>query len=112
MLEPTEREIETYRANRTQGSRSVGGHMLVTSQRVCFYPHKFDATTGGSHWECTLASVSRVCLAPRGFNPFNGSLRRRVQIEYADATEHFVVNYASDVIAAIGSAVAGIRPTS
>jgi hypothetical protein len=111
VLEPTEREIATYRANRTQGSRAVGGHLLLTNQRVCFYPHKLDDATGGKAWECRLASISQVGLAPLGFNPFNGSLRRRVQIECADATEYFVMSKPSDVIAAIKNAVAAIRPT-
>lgn len=109
-LEPTEREIGTYRANRTQGNRAVGGHLLLTNHRICFYPHKLDDATDGKSWECTLAAVSQVGLAPRGSNPFNGSLRRRVQIESSGTTEHFVMSRASDVIAAIENAVAAIRP--
>lgn len=109
-LEQTEREIETYRANRTQGSRAVGGHLLLTDRRICFYPHKLDDATGGKSWECTLASISHVGLAPRGSNPFNGSLRRRVQIESGDTTECFVMSKPSDVIATIENAVAAIRP--
>ncbi len=47
-LSPNERELETYRANRTQGSRAVGGHLLLTDQRLLFYPHKVDSATGGA----------------------------------------------------------------
>lgn len=81
-------EIATYRANRTQSShRAVGGHLLLTDQRLLFYPHGFDIATGGKSWECTLASISNVGMSDRGRNPFDGSLRRRLQVECEGATE-------------------------
>jgi hypothetical protein len=104
-LQPSEREIETYRANRTQGSRAVGGHLLLTNQRVLFYPHKVDSETGGKSWECSLTSISDVGLSARGSNPFNGSMRRRLQIDRAGETEYFVVSKPDVIVAAIRQAV-------
>jgi hypothetical protein len=80
-LKPDEHEIETYRANRSQGSRAVGGHLLLTDQRVLFYPHKLDSSTGGKSWESALGSIANVGLSERGRNPFDGSMRRRLKIE-------------------------------
>lgn len=57
-LKPDESEIETYRANRSQGSRTVGGHLLLTDQRVYFYPHRLDSSTGGTSWACDLSSIT------------------------------------------------------
>lgn len=100
-LRSGEHEIRTYWANRIQGSRSVGGHLLLTDQRVLFYPHKLDSATGGKTWECPLASVSDVGVSRRGCNPFTGSNRRRLTIESDGATNFFVVNKVDAIVAAI-----------
>jgi hypothetical protein len=107
VLKPNEIEIETYRANRMQGGRAVGGHLLLTDQRVVFYPHKLDSSTGGKNWECPLKSISEVRMSARGFNPFNGSMRRRLQIDRTGATTLFVVNRADSIIAAIREEAGG-----
>ena len=107
VLKPNEREIETYRANRTQGARAVGGHLLLTDQRLLFYPHKLDSSTGGKNWECPLKSISDLRMSARGFNPFNGSMRRRLQIDRAGATTFFVVSRGEVIIAAIREAAEG-----
>lgn len=58
-LRSNEREIATYRAGRSQGNRVVGGHLLLTDQRLIFYPHKLDDAMGGKRWECKLESLKR-----------------------------------------------------
>ena len=103
-LRPDEHEIETYRANRSQGSRAVGGHLLLTNQRLLFSPHRFDSATGGDNWECDLASITGVGLAARGRNPFDGSLRRRLKVECGGATDYFVVSKAESIASAIRTA--------
>jgi hypothetical protein len=103
-LRPDEREIATYRANRSQGSRAVGGHLLLTDQRVLFYPHKLDSSTGGKAWECHLGAITNVGLSERGFNPFDGSMRRRLKIESGGTANFFVVNKAESIAAAIRDA--------
>jgi hypothetical protein len=103
-LRPNEREIATYRANRSQGFRAVGGHLLLTDQRVVFYPHGLDGATGGKRWECALSSLSGVCMSARGFNPFNGSLRPRLQIDGEGVTEYFAVNKGFAIVDAIKQA--------
>jgi hypothetical protein len=84
----------------------VGGHLLLTDQRLLFYPHKFDSATGGKGWECTLSSISGVGMSARGSNPFNGSMRRRLKIDTGATTEYFVVNNGEAVVAAIERAAA------
>lgn len=103
-LKPDEHEIQTYRANRSQGSRAVGRHLLLTDQRVLFYPHKLDSSTGGKEWERDLVSVTTVGLAEQRFNPFDGSMRRRLKIECDDAADFFVVNKAESIATAIRAA--------
>lgn len=103
-MHPNERELATYRANRTQGSRAVGGHLLLTDQRLVFLPHRFDSATGGQVWECGLASISEVGMAARGFNPLDGSFRRRLRITSDGVAEFFVVNKCARVVAAIEAA--------
>jgi hypothetical protein len=104
-LEPNEREIATYRANRTQGSRAIGGHLLLTDRRVVFYPHKVDSATGARNWESALESISDVSMSDRGRNPLNGSLRRRLKISCRDVNEHFVVSNGAAIVEAIQQAI-------
>ena len=104
VLESDEREVATYRANRSQGSRAVGGHLLLTDRRLIFYPHKVDRATGGNAWECRLTALTDVGLSERGRNPFDGSLRRRLKVGHGGSLDLFVVNKAEAVAAAIRSA--------
>ena len=62
---------------------------------------------GAKRWECALGSISSVGMSARGFNPFNGSLRRSVVIDGDRVSEHFVVNNGDSVAAAIRQ-VAGL----
>ena len=68
---------------------------------MLFYPHKLDSSTGGSSWECVLASITSVGLSARGSNPFNGSMRRRLKIDCDGATDYFVVNGVEAIATAI-----------
>jgi hypothetical protein len=110
VLKPNEIEIEIFRANRSQGGRAVGGHLLLTDQRLVFYAHKVDSSTGGKNWECPLKSISGVRMSARGLNPLNGSMRRRLQIDCAGATTFFVVNRGDVITAAIGQALQAGAP--
>lgn len=103
-LNPGEREIAAYRANWSQDYRALGGHLLLTDQRVVFYPTRLDAAIGGDTWECNLRAITDVGLTERGANPFNGSLRRRLRIESGGAVELFVVNKAASIVTAIRTA--------
>jgi hypothetical protein len=75
----------------------------VTDQRVLFYPHKFDSATDGEAWQRDLESITRVSIAPRGRNLFDGSIRRRLRID-GETTEYFVVNRVHALVDAISSA--------
>lgn len=97
--------------NRTQNRRrAVGGKLFVTTQRLCFLPHSFDAELKGEATEIPLDEIDRVTTDPpfddvvdRLRRPldtlFGGGLRTRLRIATTDGeTELFVV---SDVHSAI-----------
>ncbi|HEX2807453.1 MAG TPA: hypothetical protein VHN80_14910 [Kineosporiaceae bacterium] len=96
-LHPGETVIESWRANRSQGQRAVGGRLHLTTQRLLFVPHVVDSVTGGHRWEVLLSGVSAVDVAPRGWHPFDGSLRRRLRISAEPVVEHFVVPKVDEV---------------
>ena len=97
------RGTATYPANRTQGWRAVGGHLLLTNQRLCFCPHGFDRATGSKSWECELTTMSSVSMAACGRQPFNGPSRPRLEVDCAGVSEFFVVKN----VPAVAAAVAG-----
>ena len=98
--------VRRFWANKTQGSRALGGHLILTNQRLLFRPNKLDSATGGHSWECQLQTISNTAIAPRGHNPFDGSLRRRLVITTGSEVNYFVVWKVSKVISAIQSATA------
>jgi hypothetical protein len=93
--------LESFRVNRTQGNRAVGGHLHLTNRRLVFLPHWLDASTGGQEWGVALADVSSADVAPRGRGLFDGSMRARLRVTTARGVEHFVVSRVSEVAARI-----------
>jgi hypothetical protein len=110
VLRPGERVIRTRRAAHSQASRAVGGRLLVTNQRVAFYPGSVDRILSGDQWQCELGSIVNVGIAERGSNPFDGSLRKRLRIDTNRGHEYFVITNARQAVAEITSA-SGIAPT-
>ena len=74
---------------------------MLTDQRVVFYADAVDRASGGRGWECALSSISGVRMSARGFNPFNGSLMPRLQIDGDGVTEYFVVRNGFAIVDAI-----------
>jgi hypothetical protein len=105
VLHPGEQVLETFRANRSQGWRAVGGRLVLTDRRLVFVPHAVERATGGKVWEQPLTSMTTVSLAARGWGPLDGSLRRRVMVASGDERSYFVVGKASDVIAKVQAAL-------
>jgi hypothetical protein len=103
-LQQGETLVTSFRANRTQGKRAVGGSLHLTSQRVVFRPHIIDRATGGETWEAPLSAVTAVTVAPKGGSAFDGSLRDRLAISTNLETSLFVVNKLPAVIATIDQA--------
>jgi hypothetical protein len=96
--------LDSFRVNRTQGNRAVGGHLYLTSRRLVFLPHWLDASTGGHEWSVALADVSSADVAPRGRGLFDGSMRARLRVTATGGVEHFVVSRVSEVAARIDEA--------
>jgi hypothetical protein len=106
-LRPNERELATYPAKRSQGFRTIRGYIVLTDQRVLFYSGTVDGETDdGKSWECALVSISGVRMSARGYNPFNGSLLPRLQIDVAGNSEYFLVSNGYSVVDAIKQATA------
>jgi GRAM domain len=93
--------LASFRVNRTQGNRTVGGHLYLTNRRLLFLPHWMDASTGGQEWGVALADVASADVAPRGHGLFDGSIRARLRVTTTRGVEHFVVPRVSKVAARI-----------
>ena len=106
VMKSGEHVVNRFWANKTQGTRALGGHLILTNQRLLFKPNKLDSATGGQSWECQLQSISDTAIAPRVHNPFDGSLRRRLAITAGGEVNYFVVWKVSKVISAISGATA------
>lgn len=90
-------------ANRTQnGRRAVGGKLFVTSNRLAFRPHDFDAALCGRSATVPLSDVASVGVEPATRdvatalrNPlatlFGGALTDRLRIETTDGREELFV---------------------
>ncbi|MFD6389806.1 hypothetical protein [Nocardia sp. NPDC060259] len=91
-------------ANRTQGSRAVGGCLYLTEIRLLFVPTHVDAITGGKRWETPLAQLRAVGQQSPDGGVFSGGLRTRLRIDTGAGTELFVVNKIDEVIAKLDAA--------
>ncbi len=100
------------RANHADGGRAKGGKLRLEGERLSFEPHGFDRaidrlidTPGG--WSATLSEITEVGEEPRGKNPFDGSLRKRLRIVTADGQRQlFVVNGLDEAVQRLQAAVA------
>jgi hypothetical protein len=110
-LEPGETVTWSRRANRFQGSRGVGGRLVLTDRRLLFAPHRFDAALAGSWWEAELDQVSSVGVERRGSAHkalLGGGLRRRLRVQTeAGEDELFLVNKLDQVLESLTEA--GLR---
>lgn len=98
------------RANRTQGRRAVGGHLVGTTGHAQFTPHRFDADRGGEEWGAELREIETVGKMPRTWNRYDGGLRVRLELTMRDGhSELFVVPKVDRVIAQIGPLVEAAR---
>ena len=90
-------------ANRSQGSRAVGGRLTVDADELRFKPNAIDAMTGGRELTVPLARITAVEVEPGQLHPrhlFSGGLRKRLAVVLDDGTrELFVVNKLDQVLA-------------
>lgn len=94
-------------ANRTQGSRAVGGRLYLTESRLLFVPTHLDSITGGKRWELPLAQLRSVGRQDADGGLFSGGLRTRLRLDTDAGTELFVVNDIDEVIAELDAARSG-----
>ena len=101
-LESGESIRESWLANRTQSQcRAVGGRLHLTTHKLAFIPHVFDAALAGQSWSVPLTRIARVGLQPGEFSfahLFDGGLRTRLRVE-TDSGSHelFVVHRPDDL---------------
>jgi hypothetical protein len=87
----------------TVGNRALGRRLRVTTVGVLLRPHWFDRLTGGGERRIDLGEITRVHVADRGSNPFDGSLRNLLVIETSHQNQYFVVANAEKACATIES---------
>jgi hypothetical protein len=102
-----EQVLGRWRASRTQSSlRLVHGHLYLTTRRLVFAPHDWDAALSGVYIQCGLNGILGLCRQERDTSQIlGGSLRERLCIEFDDfSVERFRVKDIDDVIAQIRAA--------
>jgi hypothetical protein len=98
--------VWSIRANQSQGARAVGGRLALTTHRLVFEPHAFDAATGGRTWAVPLAAIAEAGEEPRTWHPFDGGMRRRLRVTPRDGQKAlFVVPRLADAVAAVRAAL-------
>lgn len=81
----------TVTANHTQGWLARGGRLTVEGADLTFSCNPIDRILFGRSLRVPVSDVVGVDVAPRGSNPFNGSLRRRVSLQLANGQQHLFV---------------------
>jgi hypothetical protein len=117
--EPGEEVRWTKLANRTQGSRSVGGKLFLTDRRIVFTPHLIDAALAGKGWAAPLDSIADVGVQEPGTGrgkALGGGARKRLRIALRDGSDElFVANKLDEEVLprlqeAIGGGAGGGTP--
>ncbi|MEV6358920.1 hypothetical protein [Nocardia asteroides] len=103
-LGASEKVVWQQLANRTQGSRAVGGRLYLTDTRLLFVPNHLDALTGGKRWEVSLTHLRAVGKQDPDGGLFSGGLRTRLRLDTDAGTELFVVGEIDEVIATLDAA--------
>lgn len=93
-------------ANRTRGSRAIGGRLFLTSRRLVFMPNRVDALFTARPWAAPLGAVRDVGVESRDGNPFSGGLRKRLRLDFDHGPELFVIRNLDDVVTMMREATA------
>ena len=95
-------DVLRWRANLSEGRSATGGHLLLDGESLRFEPHGVERALGRQPYAYVLQHIVGVRISPRGWNPFNGSLRRRLTIDLtAGDSASFVVPRVDDVADAL-----------
>jgi hypothetical protein len=101
--------VDSWRASLTVLKHvTIGGRLTLTASELSFKPHRFNFGLGiGRALSLPLGDIRGVSVAPRGAHPWNGSLRRRLQVDTASESYFFVVSNVGNVAETIDRAVRG-----
>lgn len=104
-LEPQETVLATINANRTQGSRAVGGRLFLTTTHLRFVAHRYDRMLGGRDLAILRREIAAASVADRSVmgGPFAGGIRRRLQVDAQGRAELFVANRIDQVVAQVNA---------
>jgi hypothetical protein len=114
MTSPMDGETWRVRANMAQYGRAVGGRLTVGGGVLRFTPNRLDRATGGDGHEWDLRTLTAVERAARTWHPFDGGVRRRLRLRFADGREAlFVVTKVRDAGHRVASSaqMAGASPS-
>lgn len=88
------------RANWSRRGIARGGTLFLTESRVLFEPNSREASIGLAGVEWPREELASADMAPRGWNPFSGALRRRLRLTKRNGTALlFVVEDPASIIA-------------
>ena len=104
-LDAAEAIIDSWGGNNAVGGWAYGGKLWLTTRRLVFANHAFDAKLMGHLvWTCSLGDITEVSVAPRAFRPVT-AWRRRLAVHQLGRTDFFIVNRVRTVASVIGDAV-------
>ena len=90
------------RATRTQGTRVVGGRLLVTDRRLVFRPGLLDSMTGGQTWTLYFNEILEVVAElhrPVQGSRFQAGWRQRLKVVARDGPAiYFTVAQLEDLV--------------
>jgi hypothetical protein len=92
-LESGESVVFEFRANHTEGWRSVGGKLWLTSSHIRFRANTVESDMLGHDVDVARPQVASVDVAPNTWRggPLSGGLRKRLRITDTRGQEHLFV---------------------
>ena len=79
------------RGNWSRKGFARGGTLVLTDRRLIFTPNSLEVSTGLKVAAWAASTIETVDVAPRGWHPFSGSLRRRLRIGLRGGSPEFFV---------------------
>jgi hypothetical protein len=99
LLESRERCELVLVASRTVELTVSSGRLCLTNQRLLFVPRGFNVR-GRAPWSIDRSEIVGIDIAKRTWQPYNGGMRRRLIVRFADGSEQFFVVTRVDAVAA------------
>lgn len=98
-----EQVVSEVRANWSRRGVARGGTLFATESRLIFQPNSMEASIGLRPATWVRQDIKKIDIAPRGWNPMSGAIRRRLRITFVNGKQAlFVVGNPEDVLRTLG----------